>query len=50
MENKDLDQDIFREVVKILRQEREKAYWSQIKSMNKKKKRIKRNVRKKILL
>lgn len=49
MENSELDQDIFKEVVKILRQEREKAYWSQVKSLNKKKKRIERNGRKKSL-
>lgn len=51
MENKtkELDQDIYKEVVKILRQEREKVYWEQIKSLNKKNKRIERNGRKKSL-
>ena len=51
MENKqiELDQDVFKEVVKILRQEREKVYWNEVKSLNKKNKKIKRNGRKKSL-
>ena len=39
MENKtkELDQDIFKEVMKIWRQEQEKMYWKEVKSLNKKK-------------
>lgn len=39
MENKpqELDQDIFKEVMKIWKAEREKMYWNEIKSLNKKK-------------
>lgn len=48
-ETKELDQDIFKEVMKIWRQENEKAYWRQIKSLNKKKRKIERNGRKKSL-
>lgn len=39
MDNKrtELDEDIFKEVCNILKQEREKTYWRSIKSLNKKK-------------
>lgn len=39
MDNKrtNLDEDIFKEVCKILRQEKEKVYWQGVKSLNKKK-------------
>lgn len=39
MDNKrtELDEDIFKEVCNILKQEQEKTYWRSIKSLNKKK-------------
>ena len=36
-ETKELDQDVFKEVMKIWRQEQSKMYWREIKSLNKKK-------------
>ena len=48
-ETKELDQDVFKEVMKIWRQEQEKLYWREIKSLNKKKRKIERNGRKKLL-
>lgn len=49
-QTKELDEDIYKEVVKILRQEREKAYWKALKSLKKKnKKEIRRNARTKYL-
>lgn len=47
--SKEFDADVFKEVVKILREEREKAYLHQLKSLNKAKKGIKRNGRTKAL-
>lgn len=44
-----VDDDIYQEVVKILKKEKEKKYWAQIKSLNKTKKGIRRNGRKKSL-
>lgn len=39
MENKQtkFDEDVYKEVCKIFRQEREKTYWHSVKSLNKKK-------------
>lgn len=48
-EPKELDETIFKEVMKIWRQEQEKMYWREIKSLNKKKRKIERNGRKKLL-
>lgn len=51
MENKqtEFNEDVYKEVCKIFRQEQEKMYWREIKSLNKKKRKIERNGRKKLL-